>query len=1070
MKRTRNKALSLLLALLLALSLLPGTALAASTISSVSITLDAPVAGSSPDYTAVFPSGAPYYSDAYNFGYMQNDIMWYDLTTNKNVVPGSGVLQSGHVYRVDIYLTAQTGYAFAEGAAATVNGQTAGASTFDDQLLVSYTFPALPESISSVSITLDAPAVGASPDYTAQFPAGAPYYTLIFSGSVIKNDICWRDETTGTDLYAASGVFQAGHSYKVTVSLHPQEGYAFTSGTTATVNGQSAAASVIGDQLEVIYTFPVLPGPIPSASVTLDAPAVGASPDYTAVFPYCAPYYSDDYSDDVFRNDIGWRDLTANTDVDPESDVFQAGHQYEVNVYLTAQEGVFFTGSTTATLNGQAAEVRMAVNQLWITYTFPVLTAAIPSVSVTLDAPAVGAHPDYTAVFPSGAPYYSDANNYGYFRNDIEWWDATEGVRLDPETGVFQAGREYRADVYLTEQSGYYFTPNTTATLNGQPVQISDQGYGQILVSYTFPPLTALIPSVSITLDAPAVGASPDYDAVFPSGAPYYSADYTTGNYRNDIFWSGSRSASSVNFHVISPYDTFEAGYWYRVTVYLTARDGYAFTDNTTATLNGQSAEASMYSLYQDQLMVTYTFPALVSPKPGDITSVTATASAGKITVTWPAAEFASRYVVARQVSGSTSWTALDSNVTATSYVDGTAAAGTAYRYRVRAYNDQGSGAAADSAFVTALAPKPGDIASVTATASAGKITVTWPAAEFAARYAVARQTYGSSTWKSLTSSATETTFVDSTAVDGTRYRYRVRAYNAQGSGGAADSSYVTATAAKPGDISSVTAAASAGKITVTWPAAEFAARYAVARQTYGSTSWKSLTTTATETSFTDSTAVAGTKYRYRVRAYNAQGSGGAADSSYVTALAAKPGDITSVTAAASAGKITVSWPAADYAARYVVARQTYGTTTWKSLTSSATETTFTDSTAVAGTQYRYRVRAYNDAGSGAAADSAYVTALAAPTAPPANIASVTATASTGKITVSWPAADYASRYVVARQASGASSWTVLSSDVTATSYVDSTVQAGTQYRYRVRAYNDLGSGAAANSAYVTAR
>ena len=49
MKRTRNKALSLLLALLLALSLLPGTALAASTISSVSITLDAPEDGSSPD-------------------------------------------------------------------------------------------------------------------------------------------------------------------------------------------------------------------------------------------------------------------------------------------------------------------------------------------------------------------------------------------------------------------------------------------------------------------------------------------------------------------------------------------------------------------------------------------------------------------------------------------------------------------------------------------------------------------------------------------------------------------------------------------------------------------------------------------------------------------------------------------------------------------------------------------------------------------------------------------------------------------------------------------------------------
>ncbi len=179
---------------------------------------------------------------------------------------------------------------------------------------------------------------------------------------------------------------------------------------------------------------------------------------------------------------------------------------------------------------------------------------------------------------------------------------------------------------------------------------------------------------------------------------------------------------------------------------------------------------------------------------PGSILSVTAAATPGIITVSWPAAANAERYVVARQVSDSTSWTVLDSNVTETSFQDTTAEAGKAYRYRVRAYNGSLSGNAANSAYVTALAPKPGDIVSVTAAASAGKITVSWPAADYAQRYAVARQVSGSSSWTVLDSNVTETSFQDTTAEAGKAYRYRVRAYNEQGSGGAAaDSSYVTA-------------------------------------------------------------------------------------------------------------------------------------------------------------------------------------------------------------------------------------------------------------------------------------
>ena len=144
-----KRILSVLLALVFVLTLLPAVsapALAATLISSVSVTLDAPAVGAHPDYTAAFPSGAHYYSDAYNNFVFRNDIRWEDLTNGtENMDPDSGVFQAGHVYRVWIYLTAQDGYEFSSSTTAAVNGQTAEASEYGSQLQVKYTFPLLPE-------------------------------------------------------------------------------------------------------------------------------------------------------------------------------------------------------------------------------------------------------------------------------------------------------------------------------------------------------------------------------------------------------------------------------------------------------------------------------------------------------------------------------------------------------------------------------------------------------------------------------------------------------------------------------------------------------------------------------------------------------------------------------------------------------------------------------------------------------------------------------------------------------------------------------------------------------------
>ncbi|MBO4677480.1 MAG: hypothetical protein J5633_08040, partial [Oscillospiraceae bacterium] len=120
----------------------------------------------------------------------------------------------------------------------------------------------------------------------------------------------------------------------------------------------------------------------------------------------------------------------------------------------------------------------------------PALAATeISSVSITLDAPAVGARPDYTAAFPSGAHYYSDAYDMNYFRNDIRWEDVTDGtIYMDPDSDVFRAGHIYRVWVYLTAEEGYEFSDEATAMLNAETVN-KDMSGSQLFFYYTFLPL-----------------------------------------------------------------------------------------------------------------------------------------------------------------------------------------------------------------------------------------------------------------------------------------------------------------------------------------------------------------------------------------------------------------------------------------------------------------------------------------------------------------------------------------------------------------------------------------------------
>ena len=85
---------------------------------------------------------------------------------------------------------------------------------------------------------------------------------------------------------------------------------------------------------------------------------------------------------------------------------------------------------------------------------------------------------------------------------------------------------------------------------------------------------------------------------------------------------------------------------------------------------------------------------------PGTIANLTATPSAGKITIKWSVSSGAAQYHLMRYVDGG--WSGISNAITGTSRDDTNVVAGKSYKYRVRGRNGDVFGAWKESAAVTA--------------------------------------------------------------------------------------------------------------------------------------------------------------------------------------------------------------------------------------------------------------------------------------------------------------------------------------------------------------------------------
>lgn len=173
------------------------------------------------------------------------------------------------------------------------------------------------------------------------------------------------------------------------------------------------------------------------------------------------------------------------------------------------------------------------------------------------------------------------------------------------------------------------------------------------------------------------------------------------------------------------------------------------------------------------------------------------------------------------------------------------------------------------------------------------------------------------------------------------------------------------------------------------------------------------------------------------------------------------------LTATAGHAKVTVSWGAVSGATGYSVYKSSTGAPVpqgYLNVFWGGEATSFVDTQVNNGETYYYIVKAFNSAGQGP--DSNVASATVSLEAP-----SVTATAGSAKVTVSWGAVPGALGYSAYRSATGApvpQGYLNVFWAGEATSFVDTQVNNGQTYYYIIIASNGAGQGHASNVATAT--
>ncbi len=493
--------------------------------------------------------------------------------------------------------------------------------------------------------------------------------------------------------------------------------------------------------------------------------------------------------------------------------------------------------------------------------------------------------------------------------------------------------------------------------------------------------------------------------------------------------------------------------------------------------------------------------PRTVPGAPRSLLGV-ATNVSGQVHLTWLAPVFdggtaVTDYVIERSPHGANTWTIVADGVGVALSVDVDGLTPLAsYDFRVHAVNDAGPG---PSSNIATAAPRgvPSAPRSLVAapTNVSGQVRLTWVVplsngGSAVTDYIVQRSPNGTTGWATISDGVnTNTTYTVAGLVNGTRYYFRVLAHNAVGVGNSPASNVANAiprtlpTAARSLTVS----VAGTGMLRLTWLAptsngGSAVTDYIIQRSANGTTGWATVSDGVnTNTTYSATGLVNGTRYYFRVYAHNAVGNSPTSNVANAIPVPVPTAPRSLVAAPTNvSGQVRLTWvvPLSNGGSAvtdYIVQRSPNGTTGWATISDGVnTNTTYTLSGLLNGTRYYFRVYAHNAVGNGPISNVANAIPRTLPTA--ARALTAAPTNLSGQIRLTWlaPTSNGGSAvtdYVVQRSPNGTTGWTTISDGVnTNTTYTVAGLVNGTRYYFRVYAHNAVGNGPVSNTANAIPR
>ena len=410
----------------------------------------------------------------------------------------------------------------------------------------------------------------------------------------------------------------------------------------------------------------------------------------------------------------------------------------------------------------------------------------------------------------------------------------------------------------------------------------------------------------------------------------------------------------------------------------------------------------------------------MTRPESPDIpANISITAEPNRIILTWDAVENATSYDISADE-------VIIGNVTDTIYADTALTPGTPHVYKIRAQNSGEPGEWTAAINKSTVLPVPANIISHT---SSTAITISWDAVSGASAYDIEFD-------GSVIQNGASTSYVRNGLAPLSQHYYRVRAKNTNVAGEYSTLSTVSTLPNPPGVPGGIAQTKTNTAVTITWSPVNGATGYDVEAD-------GRVVDVKNKTTFAAGGLTPNSQHTYRVRAKNA---GGASDFSQplsVKTLPNIPGipenfKISSVTP----DTITVVWDS-------FIADAQYGTVEYEIEVDGlikSSGTTYIHQGLLPASSHTYRVRAKNEAGSGAwSALITKATSLAIP-------ANLNASADQGVITLTWDAVAGADSYDVEID-----STTVVNN--AGNQYIHKNIQPNQSHSYRIRARSGANAG-----------